>query len=156
ADSYPDTLSVELGGSDEGFDAEAGAAGVAAPQPRLAANGENAEVRLAEISRNLNLNPPVSDITDADAELRLVTAARLQMAKSRQQLLSSMVMLGINRIVVTDGSIRAKVIFDMRASDKAQRHYTASMNDRSAQAYKESMKAEYGSWFSPVSASSAF
>src|SRR5262249_34631346 len=128
----------------------------AAPQPRLAANGENAEVRLAEISRNLNLNPPVSDITDADAELRLVTAARLQMAKSRQQLLSSMVMLGINRIVVTDGSIRAKVIFDMRASDKAQRHYTASMNDRSAQAYKESMKAEYGSWFSPVSASSAF
>ena len=55
-----------------------------------------------------------------NAELRLVTAARLQMAKSRQQLLSSMVMLGINRIVVTDGSINAKVVFDMRASDKAQ------------------------------------
>lgn len=156
ADSYPDTLSVELVGSDDGFDAASGTAGAQATQSKVVATGDDAAVRLAEISRNLNLVPPVSDITDADAELRLVTAARLQMAKSRQQLLSSMVMLGINRIVVTDGSIRAKVIFDMRASDRAQRHYTASMNDRSAQAYKESIKAEYGSWFSPVSASSAF
>ena len=44
----------------------------------LVARGENAEVRLAEISHEMNLNPPVSDITDANAELRLVTAARLQ------------------------------------------------------------------------------
>ena len=46
-------------------------------------------------------------------------AARLQMARSRQQLLSSMVILGINRIVVTDGAINAKVVFDFRASDEA-------------------------------------
>jgi hypothetical protein len=113
-------------------------------------------VRLAEISREMNVNPPVTDLSDANAELRLVTAARMEMARSRQQLLSSMVMLGINRIVVTDGSIRAKVIFDMRASDTARRGYTASMHDRESQKYKESLKAEYGSWYTPYSASAAF
>jgi hypothetical protein len=113
------------------------------------AQGENAAVRLAEISREMNVNPPVTDLSDANAELRLVTAARLQMAKSRQQLLSSMVMLGINRIVITDGSINAKVVFDMRASDKAKRSYTASMHDREAQRQKQTIKAKYGSWYTP-------
>jgi hypothetical protein len=80
----------------------------------------------------------------------------MEMAQSRQQLLSSMVMLGINRIVVTDGSIRAKVIFDMRAHDTVGRHYTASMHDRESQSYKESVKAEFSSWLSPYSASAAF
>lgn len=155
ADSYPDVISIETGGTSDGF---AGEGDEATPQPtaRAVAVGDDAAVRLAEISRDLNLNPPVSDITDANAELRLVTAARLQMAKSRQQLLSSMVMLGINRIVITDGSINAKVVFDMRASDTAKRNYTASMHDREAQTYKESVKAEYGSWYTPYSASASF
>ncbi len=56
---------------------------------------------------------------------RLVQAARMQMARSRQQMLSSMVMLGINRIVVTDGLINAKVVFNFRASDEAQREARA-------------------------------
>jgi hypothetical protein len=155
ADSYPDVISIDTEGTSDGFAGE-GEEGTPQPAPRAVAVGDDAAVRLAEISRDLNLNPPVSDITDANAELRLVTAARLQMAKSRQQLLSSMVMLGINRIVVTDGSINAKVVFDMRASDTAKRSYTASMHDREAQKYKESVKAEYGSWYSPVSASASF
>ena len=82
-------------------------------------------------------------------------AARLQMARGRQQLLASMVMLGINRIVVTDGLIHAKVIFDMRASDTAAREARASMSDRKKEATKASMKVGYGGWFSPVSASSS-
>jgi hypothetical protein len=137
ADAFPDTLSVGDPGEDS------------AP-PRLQAQGDNADVRLAEISRDLNIVPPVTDVSDADAELRLVTAARLQMAKSRQQLLSSMVMLGINRIVVTDGSINAKVVFDMRASDTAERSYKASMHDRQSQSHSRSVSAGYGAWFSPV------
>ena len=153
ANAYPDALSV---GSDT--TADDFAADQAAPQPpsRLTATGENVEVRLAEISRDMNVNPPVTDLSDADAELRLVTAARLQMAKSRQQLLSSMVMLGINRIVVTDGSINAKVVFDMRASDRAKRSYTASMQDTEAQRYKESVSTSHGSWYTPFSAEAAF
>ena len=76
------------------------------------------------------------------------------MAKSRQQLLASMVMLGINRIVITDGSINAKVIFDMRAEDKAKREYTASMSDRQSQrAKREHETPAIGGWFSPVNGS---
>lgn len=149
-DSYPDVFQIESGSTSDSFE------GTDAPDtagtPTLGTVSEEAIARIAEISRNMNVNPPVSDISDPNAELRLVTGARLQMAKSRQQLLSSMVMLGINRIVVTDGSINAKVIFDMRSSDKAKRQYTASMNDRSATALKNTAKMEYGSWFSPVSA----
>ena len=117
AESNPDALAIEVSPSAGAF-AEDGE--TAPPNAKLTAQGENAVIRLAEISRNLNVNPPVTDITDADAELRLVTAARLHMAKSRQQLLASMVMLGINRIVVTDGTINAKVVFDMRAEDKGK------------------------------------
>lgn len=153
AERYPDALGVEVNASAGSF-AEGGEA--PAPTAQIAARGENPEQRLQEISRDLNLDPPVTDVTDANAELRLVTAARLHMAKSRQQLLASMVMLGINRIVVTDGSINAKVLFDMRASDMAKRKYTASMYDKEAQRYKESMNASYSAWYSPASVSTSF
>jgi hypothetical protein len=151
AQSFPDVLSVQVSGDAEAFDADGGK-GTPATSARLVAQGDNAEERLGEISRNYNINPPVTDLGDDNSELRLVTAARLQMAKQRQQLLSSMVMLGINRIVVTDGSINAKVVFDMRASDTAKRSYTASMNDRESQKHKDATSISYSSWYSPVSA----
>lgn len=153
ADKYPDALGVGVGA---GADAFAEGDGAAQTTTQLQAKGEDPAVRLAEISQEMNVSPPVTDLSDADAELRLVTAARLEMARSRQQLLSSMVLLGINRIVVTDGSINAKVIFDMRAQDTANRSYTASMHDRSSQDYRQSLKAEYGSWYTPYSASAEF
>ncbi len=98
--------------------------------PRLNAAGDDSSTLYAQLNEELQLANPLSDISDAAQEARLVQAARLQMAKSRQQMLSSMVMLGINRIVVTDGAINAKVVFDMRASDQAQRHARASLYDR--------------------------
>ncbi|CAI9009753.1 MULTISPECIES: hypothetical protein [Burkholderia] len=156
ADSFPDVLSVQAQDGAGAFDADSAGAAAAAAPSRLVAQGDDAQQRLAEISRNYNLEPPVTDLSDDKSELRLVTAARLQMAKQRQQLLSSMVMLGINRIVVTDGSINAKVVFDMRASDTAKRTYTASMHDRESQKYKESLSAHYGSWYTPYSADAAF
>jgi hypothetical protein len=129
ADSFPDVLSVQVQAGSAGFDTNSSAAAAAAGTSRLVASGDNAEQRLGEISRSYNIDPPVTDLSDDNSELRLVTAARLQMTKQRQQLLSSMVMLGINRIVVTDGSINAKVVFDLRASDTARRSSTASMQD---------------------------
>lgn len=152
ADKYPDVISIGTGGDDwsEPF-SDGESADQQAAAPKAQATGEDAAVRLAQISKEMNVNPPVTDLSDANAELRLVTAARLEMAKSRQQLLSSMVMLGINRIVITDGSIKAKVIFDMRAQDTAKRDYTASMHDEKTSKVKTSMKASYGSWYTPVS-----
>jgi hypothetical protein len=67
-----------------------------------------------------------------------------------------MVMLGINRIVVTDGLIHAKVIFDMRASDTSQREARASMADRRKEAQKFKTSASYSSWLSPVDVSTSY
>jgi hypothetical protein len=154
AEKYPDALGVDMegtaGGFAEGSDAEA------PPQPVLAARGEDPERRLGEISRDVGLEKPVTDISDPAEEARLVTAARLQIARGRQQLLASMVMLGINRIVVTDGLIHAKVIFDMRASDTSQREARASMADRRKEAQKFKTSASYSSWLSPVDVSTSY
>jgi hypothetical protein len=151
AQRFPDDLGVDVQGGSGAFAEGDDAQAAAQPQAVLVTKSEDPAVSLAKISQEMNINPPITDLSDANAELRLVTAARLQMARQRQQLLSSMVMLGINRIVVTDGSINAKVVFDMRASDQAKRNYTASMYDRETQRHKESINASYGSWFTPVS-----
>ncbi len=99
--------------------------------PRLGMkNEDSAEEALARVSQELQLAEPVTDLSDQEQEGRLVMAARMQMARSRQQMLSSMVMLGINRIVVTDGLINAKVVFNFRASDDAKRDAKASLYDR--------------------------
>ena len=58
------------------------------------------------------------DMEDDTVEDRVVQAARTQLATSRQQLLATMVLMGINRIVVTDGKISAKVMYDFKASDR--------------------------------------
>ncbi len=98
--------------------------------PRLAiANEDNAETALKRMNEELQIAEPVTDLSDSAQEGRLVQAARMQMARSRQQLLASMVILGINRIVVTDGAINAKVVFDFRAQDNAQRAAGASLYD---------------------------
>jgi hypothetical protein len=141
ASRFPDDLSVDVTETSslaEGAEAP--------PTARLVATGEDAAVSLAKISTEMNINPPITDISDADAETRLVTAARLQLARQRQQLLSSMVMLGINRIVITDGSINAKVVFDMRASDTAQQSNRASMYDRESSMNRNVAAAGFGGW----------
>jgi hypothetical protein len=124
-----------------------------APQARLVVTGDDADAIAKEISTELQLEKPIADISDENEEQRLVLAARLQMARGRQQLLASMVMLGINRIVVTDGLIHAKVVFDMRASDTAARQASASMFDRRSEYARTSTKASYGGWMTPVKAS---
>jgi hypothetical protein len=99
--------------------------------PRLGVRNEDSmEEALLRVSQELQLAEPVTDLSDEEQEGRLVMAARMQMARSRQQMLSSMVMLGINRIVVTDGLINAKVVFNFRASDDAKRDAKASLYDR--------------------------
>lgn len=148
ANKYPDALGVEIGNMSGEL-----AEGSDAPQQtaKLTTTGENPEEALTKISQDLaHLMPrPVTDLSDPAEEARLVQAARLEIARGRQQLLASMVMLGINRIVVTDGLIHAKVIFDMRASDTAARHARASMVDQQKSSVKTDTKIKYGGWFSP-------
>jgi hypothetical protein len=80
---------------------------------------EGAEERAAPNFRGdleLSEDVPVSDDT---AEETLVPAARRKLARQRQQLLSAMVMMGVNRIVVTSGRIRATMGFRIDARDHA-------------------------------------
>lgn len=128
-DTYPDVFDIATGEDEFGM---AGFGEEATPQPRVVVRGEEPEIRLATVSEDLGLAKPITDLSDPATEARLVRAARLAMAKSRMQLLASMILLGINRIVVTDGSIRAKVVFGMRASDVARRRSKASLHDRQA------------------------
>ena len=148
---YPDALGVEIGSTSGGL-AE-GSEVAQQPTATLTAKGDNPEQRLAEISKDVGLEKPVTDISDPAEEARLVQAARLQIARGRQQLLASMVMLGINRIVVTDGLIHAKVIFDMRASDTAQRQARASMLDRKKDVMATHAETGFSAWYSPAQAS---
>lgn len=73
------------------------------------------------------------DLSDETAELALVNAARTQLARQRQQLLASLVLMGINRIVVTDGRISAKVMYQFSAVDTMKKSRTASAYDYATQ-----------------------
>lgn len=107
-------------------------------------NLDDMDAAMARINAEMGLAQPVSDISDAEQEQRFVQAARLQMARSRQQMLSSMVILGINRIVVTDGQINAKVVFDFRASDEMMRDAQAGLTDSKSSSNRNTTKASIG------------
>jgi hypothetical protein len=64
------------------------------------------------------LNDEVS-LDDDAAEKTLVPAARRKLAENRHQMLSTMVLMGMNRIVVTSGLIKAKMGFHLEARDAA-------------------------------------
>jgi hypothetical protein len=151
AGRFPDDLEISTESMSGGF-AAGDEAPAASPQVNVK-EGVDQDAALKKISDVLQLKEAVRDISDPQEELRIVTAAKLQIARSRQQLLSSMVMLGINRIVVTDGLIHAKVVFDMKASDRVKRTARASSFDKESDRESVAVEAGYSSWFSPVSAS---
>jgi hypothetical protein len=132
-DKYPDVLDLDTSSVSDGG------------TPKLTLKSDNDDA-LKQINQELQLAKPITDISDEEQEGLLVQAARLQMARSRQQLLASMVILGINRIVVTDGAIKAKVIFDLAASDQASRKAGASLYDQQSSMNRNVASAHGGGW----------
>jgi hypothetical protein len=128
ASRFSDTLTVNVSGD----------------TPRLALKDDAPEDGLAKIKAAMGLTDD-PDVDDEESEAELARRATLEMAKLRQQQLATMVLLGINRIVVTDGLINAKVIFKMSASDVAARTNTASMYDDQ---FKYRQQRSGGGWFS--------
>ena len=112
ANRYPSAIEVDTSGE-----------GGARLKPK-----EGADQDAVDLGKAFNVGQQV-DLNDEASELAVVNAAKLEMAKSKQQLLATMVLLGINRIVITDGHINAKVVFDMRADDTASRLAKAEMHD---------------------------
>lgn len=89
------------------------------------------------------------DVSDEDQEKQIVEAAQLKMARLRQQQLSTMVLMGINRIVVTEGEIKATVTFDVKSKDTAASTDVASMDDTQFQrdsSYEYQAKRDSSFW----------
>ncbi|HET9119559.1 MAG TPA: hypothetical protein VFN72_03415, partial [Solirubrobacterales bacterium] len=75
------------------------------------------------------------DLSDDNVEKALVENSRIQLARQRQQLMASLVLMGINRIVVTDGRISAKIIYDVRAQDRQSLRRSAAAMDMARDRY---------------------
>jgi hypothetical protein len=75
----------------------------------------------------LNEDVPMDD--DA-VENTLVPAARRKLAQNRHQMLSTMVLMGMNRIVVTSGAIKAKMGFHLEARDAGAADSASSFDAR--------------------------
>jgi hypothetical protein len=87
---------------------------------------------MPDFAREMGLDgPPIDDISDPESLDRLITAARTELARGRQQLLATTILMGINRIIVTDGRINAKLKFDFHASDTMNRQGTVAEYDTS-------------------------
>ena len=98
-EQFPDVFQLSMDTGEFSFGDEAAPAG-----PRVTVReGVDQKSAVAKINESLPLDKPIERLDDELVEALLVPAARTQLATSRQQLLATMVMLGINRIVVTDG-----------------------------------------------------
>jgi hypothetical protein len=124
---FPDTFDLETSGG----------------QPRLTTKDSAPDDAAALIKKELNFQGSLD--LDEESEGVLLQRAKVEMARSKQQMLATMVLLGINRIVVTDGLINAKVVFDVKASDTATRQAKASMYDDKT---TEHQFGDSGGWFS--------
>lgn len=86
-------------------------------KPTLKTNpNTNNNAEMPSFFKDLGFETP-SDINDEAIEEKIVPAARKSMAERRQQTLATMVLMGINRIVVDEGEILAKLVFHIDASE---------------------------------------
>jgi hypothetical protein len=104
---------------------------------------------MPDFQADLNLSSGV-DLDSDSMESTLVPAARRRMAQMRLQMLSTLVLMGMNRIVVTGGKIRASMLFHIDASDRLHQEHATDMDFRAA----ASASYGFGPW--SVSASVSF
>jgi hypothetical protein len=89
--------------------------------------------KLPNFQTDLNLSSNVG-LDESEIEETLVPAARRKLAQSRHQMLSTMVLMGINRIVVTGGKIRATMGFHIDTSDVLHQEKATDFDFRAAAA----------------------
>lgn len=131
AETFPDTFELDLDtGGEDG-------------QPRVRLReGVDDRQALARVNSLPIEGGPITSLDDDVIEERLVPAARTQLASSRQQLLATIVLMGINRIVVSDGRIQAKVMFDFQARDSFRFQGSATQFDYDPTLKKETIEGE--------------
>lgn len=123
ANRYPDHLELDLNGE----------------QPKVKTKDGYDENSMPDFFNDLGLSMPMDNFDDDAVEEQLVPAARKRMAMDRQQLLATMVLMGINRLVVTNGFIKSKVIFKLDTRDKVSKDFTQTAEQRGgSSAYERS------------------
>jgi hypothetical protein len=91
-------------------------------KPREGADDAN----LPDFFSDLGLKMPMTGLDQDSAEQQLVPAARQRIAMDRQQMLATMVMMGVNRLVVTNGTIEASCMFRLDTRDTRVRDRTGT------------------------------
>ena len=110
---YPGDLQLER--SDDAFQVV----------PRAAVDEDGGEtVRSPDWLRDFGLEG--EELTAEVAEEQLLPLARRRVATDRLQTLSTMVLLGMNRVVVRDGTVGARLRFRAAAADRARVDYAVS------------------------------
>jgi hypothetical protein len=84
------------------------------------------------------------ELTTELLEERVLPQVRIHVGGERQQLLATMVVLGMNRVVVRDGSITAKVMFRAVANDAAKVSYATGSDPKSVADWGERGSLTYG------------
>jgi hypothetical protein len=125
AQQYPGHFVVDLkgGGDDHGGRARGGRGARGGRDdhsgPRLRVRKGADQLSKPNLRGDLRLKGDVS-LDDDSAESTLVPAARRRLAAQRHEMLSTMVLMGINRIVVTQGRIYARMGFQIDTSDTGE------------------------------------
>lgn len=137
ADKYPDQLEINTQSGD----------------PRVALRPGADDAQMPDFFADLGLPAPSGSVDDQAVEEQLVPAARRRLAMDRQQMLATMVMMGINRIVVTDGSIKASVVFDLNTKDAVQRAHDVARTATFQEQETTRRRPGFFGWFSGYSTS---
>ena len=128
-DQFPDLFEISVDTGDDFFGSSFGEES-SGPRVKLRNNVDGKQAAEKVNARGYTNNgQPFEKVDNEIIEQKLVLEARNELARSRQQLLATMVMMGINRIVVTDGKIQAKVLYDFQAQDRYQFRKSATEFD---------------------------
>jgi hypothetical protein len=138
-DRYPDQFEVDTSGEE------------ASVVPRTDTDSD----ALPDFFSDLGLAEPVDSLDQDVIDQQLVPAARKKIAMDRQQVLLSLVLMGINRLVVTDGSIKASVVFQLDTRDKITKKRTRTFDYNQNRNEKYSRRRPGFLWFSGPSSYSS-
>lgn len=131
ANRYPEHLEVDIGSE----------------QPQLRPKEGHDEDNLPDFFRDLGLTNSIDSLDEDVTEETLVPAARQRIAMDRQQLLATMVLMGINRLVVTNGNISASVLFTLNTTDSVTRDFTQTATQYGGK--RSNTRPGFLGWFQP-------
>jgi hypothetical protein len=86
-----------------------------AGRPQLTVN-ESAPRELPSFFKDLGITSP-RELDKATVQDVVISASDFRVAETRQQTLATMVLMGMNRVVVADGEVKAKLMFHIDASE---------------------------------------